>query len=749
MTAALSTTSASFKEWLTAREIAEEKLPFVPDTERGVQLLAQREGWNDHPFARARQGRGGGMEYRYLILPVAAQLAYMQKHRRIGSEGPAQEELPLSGGSPLSERARLERDARLAILAAFDDFLTGVKVSGRTLSTALHHFTIKYNNRSLQVEPWVREAIASVSPRSLMRWRAAKIAGEKDKLAVDRSAARKGKGLLETANNGDVRAFVLAWIAKNPALSADIIRGYCEDHFGAEVVDRNGELKPLPPPRTFQHFIAQLKASEKVVLTKITDPDKFRSTMKLSGTGTYRHISEPNALWMIDASPVDALCIDGRHSLYACIDIATRRVVITLSKTPRASAVGLMMRKAILKLGVAKIIKTDNGSDFVAVSIKRLFADLDIEPDVSDAYSPEQKGHVERVIKTFQHEVCPQLPGYIGHSVADRKAIEGRKSFAERLGADEKDLFEVALTAEQLQRHIDDWLDYVYSERVHRSLKGLSPNAAAAASTTPIRRVDERALDALLMPAAGKNGIRTVGKQGIAHDNAKYLIGSVMVGTEVFCRLDPLDLGRLYVFSADDGRYLDVAICPERAGIHPQSYVKAQKELAAELVRQKEREIKADIRELKKGPSGIERTLRLAKKKAAERAAETANVIPLPKREQQHSTPAIAAALDAMTAPKVPQPATLNDRAAELHAAILREADMKGKGTVVHLDPEAALSEGARMFKWAQTVEAQIAAGVIVDDATAVKLTRYRASADYQTRRDIFEDFGLEAALRG
>lgn len=100
-------------------------------------------------------------------------------------------------------------------------------------------------------------------------------------------------------------------------------------------------------------------------------------------------------------------------------------------------------------MGVAKVIKTDNGSDFVAVSIKRLFADLSIDPDVSDAYSPEQKGHVERVIKTFQHEVCPQLPGYIGHSVADRKAIEGRKSFAERLGADEKELFEVALTAEQ------------------------------------------------------------------------------------------------------------------------------------------------------------------------------------------------------------------------------------------------------------------------------------------------------------
>jgi putative transposase len=56
------------KEWLTAREIAAENLPEMPDTERGVQLTADRLGWNDHPFALTRQGRGGGMEYRYLIL---------------------------------------------------------------------------------------------------------------------------------------------------------------------------------------------------------------------------------------------------------------------------------------------------------------------------------------------------------------------------------------------------------------------------------------------------------------------------------------------------------------------------------------------------------------------------------------------------------------------------------------------------------------------------------------------------------
>lgn len=750
MTLAIASPIGHFKEWLTAREIAAEALPGLPSTESAIIRYAKREDWQAVPsMCRNRSAAGGGYEYHYRLFPTLAQVTYVQRYMVVGSTAVLPDEkadTPAPQTVSLTDRGMRERDARLAVVAAFEAFSKGLSIS---VQAAMFIFCDRWNMSMIQSDPWVKDVIPQVSQRSVFRWRAAKLKGAKDTLAVDRSEARKGKGLLETANNGEVRSFVLAWIAANPALSADIIRGYCEHHFGSEIADRNGVLKPLPPPRTFQHFIALLKADEKVVLTKITNPDEFRSTMKLSGTGTYRHIDEPNALWMIDASPVDALCLDGRHSLYACIDIATRRLVITLSKTPRASAVGLMMRKAILKHGVAKVIKTDNGSDFVAISIKRLFADLDITPDVSDAYSPEQKGHVERVIKTFQHEVCPQLPGYIGHSVADRKAIEGRKSFAQRLGADEKELFEVALTAEQLQRHIDDWLEYVYHPREHSGLKGRSPNEVAAASPAKITRVDERALDALLMPVAGKNGHRVMQKRGIQNDGFFYLAGSIMVGTDVFCRLDPLDMGKMYVFDGETGRYLDVAICAELSDVNPQAYVQAQKQIAADLIREKEREIKADIRELKKGPSGIERTIELAKKKADERAAKSANVIQLPKREQQLNTPAITAALDAMTAPKVPQPTTLNEKAAELHVAIVREAEMKGNSTVIHLDPDAALTDSARMFKWSQTVEAQIASGVVLDDATAGKLARYKASADYQTRRDIFEDFGIDAALRG
>ena len=731
------------KEWLTAAEIAAERLPDVPATESAVIRLAARSGWNDHPYARKRRGRGGGMEYRYLLLPVAAQMAYSQRYRIIGEEPVA----PASPASavPLTERACRERDARLAILSAYGDFLKGMRARGRAPNTALHLFSQRYNNRSLQVSDWVRDLIPSVSPRTLMRWRSASKKNA-DKLAVDRSTARKGTGVLDLANDGAVRAHILGLIAHQPHLSGKQVMTLCRAEFGdrLKTVSKGVETTvPMPPVRTFQHFIKGLKEHHKVELMKLTNPDRYRSTMLPSGTGTLKHVTEPNALWQIDASPVDALCTDGRHSVYVCVDIATRRFVTYISRTPRASAVALLIRKAILAWGAPETIKTDNGSDFKAEATVRLFDALGIEADVSDAYSPAQKGHVERAIGTYQHQFVALLPGFVGHSVCDRKAIEDRKSFADRLGQDTAEAFGVSLTGAELQALSDEWCQTVYLHQPHSGLSGLSPFQAAASSRTPIRTVDERALDVLLMPAAGGKGTRKTTKFGVRIDGSYYREGWMMPGMEVFVRMDPNDKGRAHVFSASRGEYLGEAICPELMGIHPETFERARRELNQRLLKERIDPIKREIAQITKGPSLIERTLEVARR-------DVPNVVALPKRSEEHSTPEIAAALDAATAPARKNEAKpLSEKAAELHEAIKREAELKSVSKVVPINAEASLSEGARMFKWARGIEAQIAAGTVVDEATAVRLTRYQASAEYQTRKDIFEDFGLEAALRG
>ncbi len=62
------------KIWWTATEIADEGLRGMPDSQRGVDMLAKRQNWRAQPgFARRREGRGGGWEYHWKLFPDSAQ----------------------------------------------------------------------------------------------------------------------------------------------------------------------------------------------------------------------------------------------------------------------------------------------------------------------------------------------------------------------------------------------------------------------------------------------------------------------------------------------------------------------------------------------------------------------------------------------------------------------------------------------------------------------------------------------------
>ncbi|MER8964460.1 DDE-type integrase/transposase/recombinase [Mesorhizobium sp. M0808] len=743
------------KDWLTAREIAAEALPDMPRSESAVIRMAQREGWADRPtLARQRAGRGGATEYHVSLFPTLAQVAYQQRHIVI--------ELPIKPAkaapdTSLTARAQKERDARLAIVAAFEKFSRGLQLG---YATRVQVFTDKYNAGSLNIDKWALEIIPSLSKRSLARWQSQKRDGTVNALGHDPAQARKGTGVLETANGGAVRAFMLALIAHQPHLSGHHVRTMCRSEFGdtLKAVSKGVEtVIPMPPVRTFQHALKGLKQNHKVELLKLTNPDRYRSHLAPAGVGMLRHITEPNQLWQIDASPVDALCTDGRHSVYACIDIATRRSVWLLSRTPRASAVALLIRKAILAWGVPDVVKTDNGSDFVAQDTQRLFASLGIEPETSDAYSPEQKGHVERVIKTFQHDVGPLLPGFVGHSVTDRKAIESRKSFSQRLGESDAEVFGVTLTGPQLQQHIDDWATTVYQHRPHAGLKNVTPFAAALASTKEQRRVDERALDLLLMPVAGSDGRRTVTKLGIRIDGHHYMTPTIMPGTAVFVRMDPNDAGRAYAFAQDGAEFLGDAICPELSGLHPETLVRAAKDIRSELVKELTRDLKADMKKIAKGSPLIERALEVARRDAP-------NVIPLPKRDQAHSTPQISAAIEALgerlnpTQPLDPRAAAAHRRlidemqaedeqrlAAETDAILRRrQAEIEAVRTA-HLpkDPNVvALPEGPKeRYRRSLGFRKQLDANTL-PAADAVWLGGYEQSAEFKSHKAMHEDFG-------
>jgi transposase InsO family protein len=734
------------KEWLTARDIAAEKLPTMPSTESGVIRQAEREKWDDHPYARQRAGRGGGMEYRYLILPTAAQIAYVQKHKVFGLVATATADVA-NDDVELTPRAKLEQAARLSILAHFDEFWRGMQSSSRSKDTALHLFAIKYNNHSLRVDDDVRNVVKHLSKRTLARWLSAKKCGRSSKLGVDRSKARAGTGVLDNANDGKVRIHILGLIAHQPHLSGAQVLVQCRAEFGdtLNVVSKGVKSTiAMPPLRTFQHFLKGLKVTHKHELLKLTNPDRYRSTMLPSGTGMLRHITLPNELWQIDASPVDALCVDGRHAVYVCVDIATRQFITYVSKTPRASAVGMLLRKAILAWGTPKKIKTDNGSDFTAQDTKRLFMALGVEPDLSDAYSPAQKGHVERAIGTWQHQFASLLPGYVGHSVSDRKAIEDRKSFAERLGQDTAEAFGVTLSGADLQALSDEWCLNFYSHQPHAGLNGQTPFNAASTANEIRRVISERALDVLLMPAPGNgNGTRKVTKFGIRIDHFDYSAGHLMAGLDVFVRLDPTDKGRIHVFSLDQSDYLGEAICPELAGIHPETFQRARKEEHAALVKERIDPIKKEIAKIVKGPSLIRRALDVA-------ARDLPNVVALPKREERHITPEIAAA-EMVNRPEVTtrqMSKALDAISAEIVADLdpIRRETAPTRGNVQQLRTQ---STKAQLFRRALEITDRIETKAAVSDDELRWLVSYQSTSDYRAMKMIHDDFGDQApALR-
>ncbi|MFL9829077.1 hypothetical protein [Rhodoplanes sp. SY1] len=111
--------------------------------------------------------------------------------------------------------------------------------------------------------------------------------------------------------------------------------------------------------------------------------------------------------------------------------------------------------------------------------------------------------------------------------------------------------------------------------------------------------------------------------------------------------MDPADAGRIYAFDAEDGRFVGEGLCPELAGIDPAALMAARRAAQAEILDEATREARRTIKEITKGPALIERVLSVAERDVE--AAKAPNVITLPKRTESHETPAIAAALDAMT----------------------------------------------------------------------------------------------------
>ncbi|MBL8499584.1 MAG: transposase [Nitrosomonas sp.] len=660
------------KTHYSCAELAAMKLPGFPATERNMREVANREGW----IGQKRTGRGGGFEY----LPPAKIQKLIAEHTQIQSQGTEAKAL-LEIRSLLRIEAEQSRaaktqvavsdimasvttsgqkkfDARFDIILAWRNYFQEKKYAGSIgRNESFKRFEEDYNDERVQVEVQVRAQYPLVSWRSVQRW---VLDSEKEGVLTicDRRHVKGAKVKSQIEAHPELEKAVIAILTeKNHIQSSHLV-----DILNHARIDKDtGEI--LWPQISYSavcRYRRKFEENNAQALLAETNPDAWKNKYLSSLGKLDGDVVRLNQRWEMDGTPADWEFIDGRYTASVVLDIFGRRPMIRFSKTPRTETNKQLTRAAIMKWGVPEQIKTDNGTDYVSREMRLCFEMLNIEHLLSAPFSPWEKGHVERFIKTYLHSVLEMLDNFIGHNVAERKQIEAKRTFAENLFK-KNAVVKVDMTAEEMQRLTDAWIDGVYMVKQHSSL-GVSPLEKVASWVGATRQINsERALDILLAKPAKTMPVIT--KKGIRYDKADFIHPLLPLpeycGKQAEISLDPNDLGRIIVYVG--GKFVCIAECAERTGIDRQEIAAHGRALQKEAVAQKRKEFRAAKKALPMS------TANLVKDMLIKRAAKAGKVEILQSRIEKHETARLIEAERAIKAMEVPQ-------VSPEHARILEEA---------------------------------------------------------------------------
>lgn len=596
------------QEWYSAEELS----ILSKITKNGINVRANRNSWQ----YRIRSGKL--REYHINDLPEDIQLAIKMtenmenlKQNQDKKEGGLASVFAISGEE--LERAEL----REKIVKSFVKFMEDNKLSK---TFAKLEFCNLYNDKKLLNDHLMRVLVPNLSEKTLYNWEKAYKAEGISGLA-DSYGSRKGKTIIDT--NDTFKDFILGMIYSHPHTNCKLIMRGLRGRF-----DRS----ELPSYRTLQNWVAKWKAENSSTLLNVTSPDCWRNKF-LSATGSYsENITRLNQLWEYDSTPTDIILNDGkRHNIVGVIDVYSRRIKFLVSRTSNSGAVASITRQCLLDWGVPEKVKTDNGADYASKHIMRVFEGLEIEQTFCPPFTPQAKPHIERVFKTFSHDLVELLPGYIGHNVSDRKDIESRKSFADHIMGNAKVVPAVNMSVEEFQEFCDNWINHLYMHQEHGGLKGKTPFEVVANYKNEVRKIqNERALDILLSETSG-DGLRTVTKKGIAidgnHYDSQFLAG--YEGKQVKVLFDEASYGEVFVFSLEK-EFICKAICPERKGISRKEVAVAKQRLQKQLVAESKQALKKLAKEYS--------TKDIAKEILNKRIEETDKVVLMPKPATEYNS---------------------------------------------------------------------------------------------------------------
>ena len=626
----------------------EQLAPFLGISKRAVRLRAEKGNW-----PRIYKKVKGGSAYLYIVsgLPEyirakmttgqqsnfsgpAAQAGYMcakqlsQETTAAAKAKRQAKECGLAAYERLPDARKAEAEARHEILRARDAFLSASNLPKKK-GTQL--FIREYKAGAIDLAQDNLSGKISLSWTSLYRWEKAfaecGLAGLAGQYDVTRTSTVPTH----------MQAFIKGLLTERPHLGIPTIHQAIQARFAGQ---------QIPGQSSIRRYVSNWKQEHQSLIQYVTSFDQWRNLHMIALGKADEHVTRLNQVWEFDSTPGDIMLIDGRHNLIGVIDVYSRRAKVHVSPTSKASAIAALTRRTILDWGVPEIAKTDNGSDYISAHMVRVFESLEIEQILCRPFHPEDKPHIERFFWTILHGIVELLPGYIGHSVAERKQITDRQSFAQRIMHEGQEPVQIKMTAAELQEICDRWCSAVYHHNAHKGLNRHTPDQMARAWTQPIRRIgDERALDVLLSPAPDQNGTRMITKKGIRVQNGTFIAPELgpHVGKTVFVLLDPTDYGTIYVFLINPNgskEFLCRAVDPFRTGHNRNEIARQAREIQDRVMREGRKELKRIAREAA--------TEEIGKEILAFRERQRANVHQLPQQSETYTTPAMEEAARAV-----------------------------------------------------------------------------------------------------
>jgi putative transposase len=237
-----------------------------------------------------------------------------------------------------------------------------------------------------------------------------------------------------------------------------------------------------------------------------------------------------NGVWETDHMqfPIEVIPPRGkklvRPWLTATIDLATRAITgFAISLRPTAADVLVTLRHGVMPderygpfRGVPEMVVPDNGREFSADAVSQVARKLGFVVAPTRAYSPSEKGTIERFNRTIQDELVAILPGYTDAPKNARGRVYGT---SERL------------TYEEFCEHVYKWITAYNLERPHSALQGRTPEQAWQDDPAPLREISDEQARTLTLPhhnsKVGCKGVRAH-KGYYVYDRINDLVGETV-----------------------------------------------------------------------------------------------------------------------------------------------------------------------------------------------------------------------------